>query len=112
MLMHRLILGIHGLGRSVFGDHINHITNDNTRGNLRIATQKQNCRNITPRGRSKYLGVSYQTCNNKYEYIKAKIRVDGKLLHIGTFKNEEDAALAYNEAAKIHFGEFANLNKI
>jgi hypothetical protein len=38
--------------------------------------------------------------------------VDGNQVHLGCFESEADAARAYNEWAKIAFGEFATLNDI
>lgn len=115
--MHRVILGL--TKSNEIGDHKNHNPRDNRRCNIRKATPAENSRNVTSRGESRYLGVSYQTINYKstkpnkvfvYKYLKAKIRVNNKLIHLGTFKTEEAAALAYNEAASKYFGEFANLN--
>lgn len=40
----------------------------------------------------------------------AKIGVDGKTLHLGSFTTEAEAVAAYNEAAVKHHGEFAHLN--
>jgi hypothetical protein len=112
IFMHRLILGLPEKYPLV--DHINHNPLDNTRINLRTATYSENARNTTARGKSKYLGVSFQLCKYKDKiyppYIKAKIRINGKNFHIGTFKTEIEAARAYNEVAKKHHGEFANLN--
>lgn len=119
VFMHRLILGL--TERDHLCDHKNHKRLDNRRSNLRKATYKENARNSSSHGETKYLGVTYQNCSYKsvrtgeiltYRYLKAKIRVDNKLIHLGTFKKEEDAALAYNLAATKYFGEFANLNDV
>lgn len=78
--------------------------------NLRAANHTQNSVNCSSKknSSSKYLGVNFK--NGKY--WQANIRINGKKTYLGYFKTEEDAALAYNEAAKIHHGEFANLNII
>lgn len=58
---------------------------------------------------SKYKGVSWFKNLNKWV---AKIRVNGKDKHLGYFVDEDKAAEAYNEAAKIYFGELGYLNVI
>ena len=90
-------------------DHINNITDDNRICNLREATLQQNAQNRTSRkgSTSKYLGVYWYTRGEKW---RAQIGLNGVKIHLGFFHNEEDAAKAYDKAAKKHFGEFANLN--
>ena len=60
--------------------------------------------------RFKYKGVAY-TSNEKNKY-RSSILVNYKRIHLGVFSTQEEAALAYNEAAKKYFGEFAVLNVI
>lgn len=103
--MHREILNTPD---NVLVDHKDHNGLNNQEFNIRNVTHSQNQMNKIGRGTSRYLGVTYQ----HGKYIKAKIRVDGKLIHLGTFLNDELAALAYNEAAIKYHGEFANLNII
>jgi len=91
-------------------DHINNNKLDNRKSNLRICTRMENCRKRGKPKRknkltSKYKGVSFQS--GRY---RARIRVNNKELSLGRFKNEEDAALAYNEAALLYFGKYANIN--
>lgn len=109
ILMHRIILGVVGVGICV--DHVDGNGLNNQRSNLRICTHAQNMANKKSKknGTSKYLGVHKTPSYGKWQ---AKIKHDKKRIYLGSFKNEIEAALAYNEAAiKIH-GEFAKLNII
>lgn len=90
-------------------DHVNHNRLDNRRCNLRIATRSENQANSNSRrnSSSKYKGVSL--CNQT-KLWRASIQCGNKQCTIGRFKNEEDAAKAYDLfACRIH-GEFAMLN--
>lgn len=105
--MHRLILNAKP-GEQV--DHINRLPYDNRRENLRLVTNVQNSRNREKYRTNKtgYKGVAVYK-ENKWT---AQITVEYKKIHLGVFTCTKQAALAYNEAAKQHFGEFAQLNVI
>lgn len=108
--MHRQILGLErGDGKQ--GDHINHNTLDNRQANLRICTRQQNEMNRKPNQNttSQFKGVCWDKARRRW---RALIYLNGVSKHLGFFNEEKDAALAYNEAAKKYFGEFAYLNKI
>lgn len=115
ILMHRLICGVHE-DEMPQVDHINRNKLDNRRVNLRLANRSQNGINTAPRGkRSKFKGVYVRTMKRKdksYTYIGANIMINKKQVFLGHFDSEKDAAIAYNDAAKINYGEFAYLNKI
>lgn len=104
--MHQLVIG----SFSIQVDHINHNKLDNRKENLRQCTQQQNNANAQKRSgtSSKFKGVSFNKDKNKWE---AKICVNYKTIHLGRHNVEEDAARAYNEAAREHFKEFAQLNE-
>lgn len=90
-------------------DHVNGDPADNRLANLRLATPTQNQHNAKSHRDSgcKYRGVVWDKNNGKW---KAASKIDGKIRHLGHFDDPEDAARAYDEAAKEHFGEFAKLN--
>jgi len=104
VLLHRLVLCA-PKGSEV--DHANGDRLDNRRVNLRFCTRSQN--NANKRltwGRSKYKGVWLQQPGRWVSEAKK----DGVKHRMGTYDTEEDAARAYDEAAKKLFGEFARLN--
>ncbi len=113
ILMHRIIMNT-PINMEV--DHIDHNGLNCQRYNMRICTHSQNSANRGSRkSRSKYRGVSFlkQVYKNKVRtYIVADIRKNNKTIHLGYFKTEEDAALAYNKAAIYYHKEFANINII
>lgn len=93
-------------------DHINGNSLDNRKANLRIATDQQNQRGFsTPRkGKSSiYRGVHFRKRSRSWI---AQISVDKRVIHIGCFATEVDAAAAYNTYAIKHFGDFAQLNAL
>ena len=107
--MHRVLMNA---PNDVEVDHINGNTLDNRKSNLRLASRAENSRNRTKfkvGGYSMFKGVTY---HKRDGYWQAGIKVDGKSVHLGCFKNEIESAKAYNDAALRYFGEFANLNNI
>ena len=77
-------------------DHINKDTLDNRVCNLRMITHRENV-SRTKRGSSKYTGVHW--CNTGRRW-HAKIQINKKRIHLGSFKNEIDAYNAYQKKLK------------
>ena len=109
LLLHHLIIGKPPKGEVI--DHIDRNGLNNKRENLRLATSSLNNRNS--RGCSKssqYKGVSWAKSKNKWI---ANIGHEGKVINIGSFTCEKEAALAYNKKAMELWGEeHIFLNKV
>tara|TARA_R110002153_G_C13075115_1_gene473730 strand:+ start:88 stop:561 length:474 start_codon:yes stop_codon:yes gene_type:complete len=99
--LHRLIYKYHNddwditdISKNNYIDHININPSDNRIENLRVLTQSQNVRNQKKRENtsSKYIGV-YKS-GNKW---RARIKIYGKMIDLGTYETELEAHLAYEK---------------
>lgn len=106
LYMHRLIAHAPS-GMEV--DHINGDTLDNRRSNLRLATRQENAHN-----QRKHTGgvshTAYKGITSKKGRWYASIHSKGKTTHLGAFATAEQAATAYDRAARDQFGQFARTN--
>lgn len=74
-------------------DHINGDGLDNRIANLRLATNSENQRNQKPKAGTR--GVYYR---KRLDAYVASYRQDGRLVHLGTYKNQADAVSAAKAA--------------
>lgn len=104
--MHRQILVV---PPGIEIDHINGDGLDNRRCNLRVATTIENARNRPLRrdNQSGYKGVYW---SKEHRVWRASIRVNKRLVYLGSFETKVLAAHAYDRAALEHFGAFARIN--
>jgi len=105
--MHREVIYI---SKHMLCDHINGNGLDNRETNLRPATVSQNLCNrpkTKAKTRSKYKGLEWDKTQRKW---KVRIQQNGRKIYLGSFTTEIDAARAYDNKAKVLFGQFASLN--
>jgi hypothetical protein len=88
-------------------DHINRDRLDNRRENLRLATRSENQANksIGHNNTSGYKGVTFD--RGKYD---ARIRYYGLRIRLGRYYDPVEAAMIYDCASRLLYGEFAGLN--
>lgn len=104
VLMHRQIMGE---PENMDVDHEDGDGLNNRRYNLRTATRQQNLQGFQrkPSGvTSTYRGVSWHAQIGKW---RAVIRLSRKQISLGCYREEKDAARAYDAGAKKYFGKFA-----
>lgn len=100
----RMILGLTSDKAQCIVDHINGDIRDNRKCNLRICSTAENVRH-----RSGVKGWYLDRSTGRYF---SRIRVDGKIIHLGMFDTKEDAAAAYRAASVKYHGEFGAHQKI
>lgn len=110
MLMHRVVLSRVEQRVLTFKDkcdHIHHLTLDNRRKELRLATNSQNLMNTDKylTNTSGYKGVSWSKSDKKW---RASIGYNNKVYFIGNYGTPEEAHDAYCKRAEELHREFAN----
>lgn len=105
--IHRLMWYVHNgpIPNNLEIDHINGNRQDNRLQNLRLATDQQNGMNrgLSIRNKSGHSGVYW---NGKREKWTAKIRVSGRLIDLGEYRQIGDAVNARKQAEENYFGNF------
>ena len=110
--MHTLLVrGFHP-GKAAHVDHINMNTLDNRRSNLRIAsssTNRMNCEKMST-NKSGFKGVSRSRWRPDAPWVAIIYGKSFGQRFLGRFTTPEEAAAAYDAAARVLHGEFARLN--
>ena len=98
-------LYVHGEWPEKIIDHINGVRDDDRIVNLRPANYAENAANRRQAKNcaSGYRGVCWHKPRSKWQ---VRIKIDGKLKHLGTFDHIEEAVAVYDNAATAAFGEF------
>ena len=109
ILLHRLIMGVSDSKLQV--DHINHNGFDNRKSNLRVVTNSENSmnKNYQKNNDLKIKGIYRHSQHAGY---CADIGINGKTIHLGCFKDINDAIKARKEAEEKYFGEYSYNNSM
>lgn len=113
---HRIVFFMH-TGICPDEHYVDHIVpGSNSPENLRLANPGQNMMNrqknktyAKRKTSSSYKGVSWSKRKNLWHVA---LQVSYENIFVGLFKDEIEAAKAYNQAAIVHYGKFANLNEV
>lgn len=105
--MHREIIHIPD---GMVCDHINGNGLDNRKANLRAVTPAQNIWNTgksKAKSHSRFKGPAWDKNDKRWE---VRISVNCKRIYIGRFKDQIEAAKAYDKAAIKYHGQYAGIN--
>jgi hypothetical protein len=102
--LHRMVMRA---PKNLMVDHINGNRLDNRKENLRLCSVKNNA--VNKKGKNGYKGIYFD--KNIQKWV-AQITKNYHTKSLGCFKSPEEAALAYNKAAKKIHGKYAFLNII
>lgn len=106
LTLHRLLLAA---PNGTVVDHIDGNGLNNRRKNIRLCTPQENAMNRTRPQRNPW-GYRGVTWNKRYSHFVGQIRHEQKIHYLGSFKTAEEAARAYDEAARRLRGPFARVN--
>lgn len=112
LFLHRLVTGAYVLDPYKYVvDHINHDKSDNRKENLRIVTQIQNSENhkLKCNNTSGKSGVWWSNRDNCW---CVQIKVNGKSISGGYFKDKESAFKRRNELEDEYFKEYSYKNSL
>ena len=111
ILFHRIVMGV--TDRNIQIDHLHgkESRNDNRKHNLRFATNQENSMN-TGLFSNNTSGVSGVYFNQRDSLWQAYITVNYKTIHLGCFKDYDDAVKARKEAEEKYFGEWSYDNSM
>lgn len=102
--LHRKIMSKYENIKDKTIDHIDHITIDNRKINLRVCENYENLRNNkVNRASSGYKGVYYNKRDGNW---RVRISLRDKKINIGTFDNLQDAVIARIKAEKEYYNDF------
>ncbi len=98
--MHRFVMNV--TDPNIIVDHIHHNHADNRKSELRIVTVNENNlnRKLSKNNSTGHSGIYYNSSCDKW---RAYIRINSKLLYLGSFSTKEEAIEA---AEKKYFGEY------
>ncbi len=109
VMLHHAVIGKPRAGLET--DHRDRNRLNNQRSNLRQCTHGQNMQNRGGWSKTGFKGI-YRDKRQPIKPWIAELNLGRAKFKSKSFGTPEEAALAYNELAKAHFGEFAVLNTV
>jgi len=104
-LYYMFYYNIENLDSNIIIDHIDGNPRNNLKNNLRIATTKQNVQNR--KNNIDDIGISWHIRDKIWT---SRIRVDGKLIHLGNYKSKQEAKEIYRLACDVFHESFSKFN--